>query len=70
VIVGDFLALNASVAPTLAHPVRRLRLRLGDREQTLAYPGHVKYLSTVLHVAIARAAASASPGSGSTRASG
>lgn len=34
----------------------RLRLHLADGTHDLAYRGHVKYLSTVLHVTIARAA--------------
>ncbi|GAA4787228.1 hypothetical protein GCM10023200_21740 [Actinomycetospora chlora] len=33
-----------------------LRLRLGDEVRLLEYPGHPKYLSTVLHAAVARAA--------------
>ena len=37
----------------------RLRLVIGEQERELDYPGQPKYLSTVLHVSVARALAAA-----------
>jgi len=55
-MVGDALAVHLEHVEITDDRRHHLRLRLGDDVTELDYAGHVKYLSTVLHVAVARAA--------------
>ncbi|GAA4917895.1 hypothetical protein GCM10023204_25320 [Actinomycetospora succinea] len=55
-LVGDALAVRLEHVEITDDGRHHLRLRLGDDVADLDYAGHVKYLSTVLHVAVARAA--------------
>ncbi|GLZ47885.1 hypothetical protein Acsp06_40700 [Actinomycetospora sp. NBRC 106375] len=55
-LVGDALAVHLEHVEITDDGRHHLRLRLGDDVADLDYAGHVKYLSTVLHVEVARAA--------------
>ncbi|MEJ2860751.1 hypothetical protein [Actinomycetospora flava] len=58
-LVGDALTVRLEHVEITDDWRHHLRLRLGDDVADLDYAGHVKYLSTVLHVAVARAARAA-----------
>jgi hypothetical protein len=55
-LLGGEPAVHLEHAAITDDQRHHLRLRLGDEVRVLEYPGHPKYLSTVLHAAVARAA--------------
>ncbi|GAA4887204.1 hypothetical protein [Actinomycetospora straminea] len=57
-LVGDALTVRLEHVEVTDEGRHHLQLRLGDAVEDLDYPGHPKYLSTVVHVAVARAALS------------